>query len=113
MNKYGFSSQGWDDAEVIKSIVPKMTIHDWRGFHPDQREDEGYLEGFYISNKYLWVLLYHKDYNGELIRLCKYSRDFFHVDEPIKFTLLKQWDIDPSDEIGQLIKQFIPKVSSE
>jgi hypothetical protein len=114
VNKYNFSQTGWDDKEVILSIMPRMIIHDWRGFHPDQEPDQGYLEGFYISNKYLWALEYNKYRDGsESITLYKYSRDFFTVDEPIKFTFINKWDVNPDDEIGQLIKQFIPKVSLE
>jgi hypothetical protein len=114
VNKYCFSETGWNDKEVILSIVPKMIVHDWRGFHPDQSVDEGYLEGFYISNKYLWVLEYNKYRDGsESIELYKYSRNFWFVSEPIKFTLVQKWSVDPNDEIGQLIKQFILKHSSE
>jgi len=116
VNKYGFSSsQMATDEEVIHSILPKMIIHDWRGFSPEQRLDEGWLEGIYISNNYLWVLEYNKvldawkgEFTEEII-LRKYDRPFRLVGDRVVFEKIAEWEIDPSDEIGMLIKSYLPK----
>ena len=115
-NKYGFSSSGLaDDDEVIHSILPKMIIHDWRGFGEKQEPDEGWLEGLYISNNYLWALEYSKTldaWRGEFVEeiiLRKYERPFKFTGDTITLKKISEWNIDPSDEIGALIKSYLPK----
>jgi len=116
VNKYGFSSsQMATDEEVIHSILPKMIFHDWRGFNPDDQPDEGWVEGIYVSNNYLWVLEYRKRLDGwrgefvEEITLMKYDRPFKITGDKVIFEKLAEWEIDPSDEIGALIKSYLPK----
>ena len=115
-NRYCFSSSGLaDDYEVIETILPKMIIHDWRGFGEKQEPDEGWLEGLYISNNYLWVLEYSKTldaWKGEFIEeiiLRKYKRPFKITGDKIVFEKIGEWSVDPNDEIGMLIKSYLPK----
>jgi len=115
VNKYNFSSSGLaDDDEVIHSILPKMIFHDWRGFG-DREPDEGTLEGIYMSNNYLWVLEYNKvldAWKGEFVEeitLRKYDRPFSISGDKVIFEKVGEWQIDPDDEIGKLIKAYLPK----
>jgi len=104
-NKYGFL-EGQQDAEVIKSIIPKMA---WEKPCPGKGD---ILEGFYMSDKHLWFLFYVRGHYFTRIMLQKYLRPYlldFFIQKDLQLRYVKSWLIDPNDEIGRLIISLMPE----
>ncbi|MEM2366589.1 MAG: hypothetical protein QXL06_06680 [Nitrososphaerota archaeon] len=106
----------WEPEKVLETFIGKMTWHDWRGFYVDQKLCEGWVIGYYVSNKYLWMLkIYMLEDEAKVIKIAKYCfpQGLTPEDEKIELKRVGYWEVPPKSSLAKFILNYIPNCEGE
>ncbi|MEM2366595.1 MAG: hypothetical protein QXL06_06715 [Nitrososphaerota archaeon] len=125
----------WPPEKVLLTFINKVIWHDWRGSYPYTETYEGWIFGYYISNKYLWIISIHTKVDGEadIIKIAKFKIVFedeemakivayrfpfiynigLYDEQQITLQRVGSWKVPPKSELAKFILNYIPKISCE
>ncbi|MEM3426091.1 MAG: hypothetical protein QXW42_04330 [Thermofilum sp.] len=103
----------WEPEKILSTFIDKIIWHDWRGFSPEQKPYEGYVEGYYVSCKYVWTFAVFIDANNEpkTIKVAKYDfpEGFLIGNEKVTLRRIGYWEVPPKSKLAKYITQHLPK----
>lgn len=103
------------NMEVLQSFMPRVTWHDYRGFRPEWKPEDGSIVGYYPSCNYLWrVFCTHMNKRWK-IQLVKWSLyEGKKTEDALILPLKGEWQIPPESPEGEyIISQLPPQKSPE
>ncbi|MEM1548701.1 MAG: hypothetical protein QXM02_06770 [Thermoproteota archaeon] len=107
----------WPPEKVLSTFINKVIWHDWRGFNIDQQPYEGWVIGYYVSNKYFWMFKVYMvtEDEAKIIKIAKYCfpQGLVPEDEEVKLGRIGYWEVPSKSSLAKFIVQHLPKISCE